>query len=139
MYVNNTFFKTVDLLERGMTVSQIRREVIGNNIANAETPNFKRSDINFEAQLGRALASENDKGQLKALATNPRHIPFYQPLNYKDVRPRKVLDYLTDSKNNGNNVDIEQESMDSVRNQMRYELLAEALRFQFNQINMVVR
>ena len=41
-----------------MDVATLRRNVIANNIANANTPNFKRSDVNFESQLKRALDSE---------------------------------------------------------------------------------
>jgi len=41
-----------------MDASLIRRDVISNNIANADVPNFKRSVVNFESELKRALNSE---------------------------------------------------------------------------------
>ncbi len=47
----------VDPERREMDVSVLRRNVIANNLANADTPNFKRSVVNFESQLKRALAS----------------------------------------------------------------------------------
>jgi len=56
--IGNDFSKTVDILQRAMDASLIRRDVISNNIANADVPNFKRSVVNFESELKRALNSE---------------------------------------------------------------------------------
>ena len=95
-----------------MDVAALRQNVIANNIANADTPNFKRSDVNFESQLKRALDSEKVTPPFPQYITNPRHIPFDKPMDWRQVRPRRVLDYLTEAKNNGNNVDIEQEGID---------------------------
>jgi len=139
MFTNNSFGKTVDILQRTMDVSMIRREVIANNIANAETPNFKRSDVNFEASLGRALATEKEPQGLEAKMSSARHIPFNRTVDYKSVEPRTVLDYLTQSNNNGNNVDIETETMASTQNQMMYELMTSSVSSQFRRINMVLR
>ena len=138
MFTGSSFGKTVDILQRSMDTSLLRREVISNNIANAETPDFKRSDVSFEAELSKALASEN-KRTLPAKVTDPRHMSFNQTVDYKSVRPRRVLDYLTQSKNNGNNVDIEQEVMMATQNQMMYELMTQSVSFQFSQINIVTR
>ena len=138
MIVNN-FTKTVDLLHRAMDASIIRRDVIANNLANSEVPNFKRSELNFESQLKRALDSEKQKPALELKLTHPKHIPNWKHLDYKDVKPRRVLDYATTSKNNGNNVDPEQEVLAGVQNQLTYYLLAQAQSFQFNQISQALR
>ncbi len=139
MFTNNTFGKTVDIMQRTMDVSLTRREVIANNIANAETPNFKRTDVNFEASLARALESENAPKQLEAKMSSSNHIPFNRTVDYTSVEPRFVLDYLTQTKNNGNNVDIEQETMASTKNQMMYELMTSSMSSQFSRIKMVLR
>jgi flagellar basal-body rod protein FlgB len=121
-----------------MDVSMLRQQVIADNIANADTPNFKRSTVNFEAELERALESEKSN-KPKAYLTDPRHIPFDRQQNYRDVRPRKVLDYLSTADNNGNNVDIEQESMNLLQNQLRYRLLSKAVSEEFGRVNIVLR
>ena len=139
MFTNNSFGKTVDILHRTMDVSLTRREVIANNISNVETPNFKRTDVNFEASLARALASEKAPKTLEAKMSSSNHIPFNRSVDYKSVKPRFVLDYLTQSKNNGNNVDIEQETMAATQNQMMYELMTSTISSQFKRINMVLR
>ena len=138
MLENTTFAKSVDLIQRNMAVSTLRRQVIANNIANVETPNFKRSTVNFEAELGRALASEKLDRSI-GVVTHEKHIPFNRTVDYRTVGPRIVLDYLTTSKNNGNNVDIERELMQATENQMMYELMAGAVNHQFKQINIVLR
>ncbi len=140
LFVNTSWGKTMDILQREMDVAVIRRQVIANNIANADTPNFKRSVVDFESQLGRALASETPPpGLLEAKMTNKRDIPFYRSIDYRTVGPRRVLDYWSTSDNNGNNVDLEQEMMDGLNNQLEYQLMAQAVSSQFAQINLVLR
>ena len=139
MFDNSSFGKTVDILKRTLDVSNMRQGVIANNIANVETPDFKRSDVSFESELGRALASEENQGGLQAKTSSERHIDFNKPLDYRNVSPRINLDYLTTAKNNGNNVDIEVEEMNALKNQMRYELVMETVKHEFNMIDMVIK
>lgn len=138
MFDSTTFGKNLDILQRTMDVSLLRREVISNNIANADTPNFKRTDVNFEAALSKALASEKQSAFPMKL-THEKHIPNNRVIDYKTVNPRRVLDYLTQTDNNGNNVDIEKEMMASVQNQMRYQLMTQSVNNQFRKINLVVK
>jgi flagellar basal-body rod protein FlgB len=135
----NTFSKTLDLLHRTMDAAEIRRQVIANNIANAGVPNFKRSDVNFESELKRALETEKQRPALELTLTNPKHIPDWQPRDYRDVKVRRVLDYVSTSNNNGNNVNPEEEFMLALENQLRYTLLAQAAGFEFSQANMALR
>jgi len=139
MFLNTNFGKTVAILQRGMDVASLRREVIANNIANVNTPNFKRSTVNFEAQLKRALDDEKTSVQPAAFVTDPRHISFDQKLDWQTVKPVRQLDYLTQSKNNGNNVDLQEELMSAEQNQMMYSLMAQAAANEFNQLNIVLR
>ena len=139
MDISNDFTKTVDILHRAMDASLVRRDVIANNIANADVPNFKRSVVNFESELKRALDSAKNKPALELTLTDPKHIPNWRERDYREVQPRRVLDYVTTAKNNGNNVDPEEEMMLSVQNQLVYTLMAQAQTFEFGQINLVLR
>ena len=139
MIVNNNFSKTIDLLHRGMNVASLRETVIANNLANADVPNFKRTDVNFESELKRALDTEKQKPVLELKLTDPAHIPNWMPRDYQDVQPRRVLDYLTQSDNNGNNVNPEEEFNLLLKNQLRYMLLSQMATFEFSQVNMVLR
>jgi len=135
----NSFQKTVDLLHRAMSASAVRREVIANNISNAESYGFKRSDVNFESELKRALDTEKQKPALELTQSDPRHFSNYKARDYRDVQIRRVLDYTTTDKNNGNNVNMEQETMASLKNQMAYTLYAKSVEFEFDQVNQVLR
>ncbi len=139
MFLNNSFGKTLDIMQRSMDVSMLRQDVIADNIANADTPNFKRSVINFESQLNAALASENAPRPMQAAMTHERHISFSRPVDYRSVQPQRQLDYLTTADNNGNNVDIEVESMNFLNNQLLYSLMTNSVTQQFQRVNMVVR
>ena len=138
MFDSTSFGKNLDVLQRTMDVSLLRREVITNNIANAETPNFRRTDVNFEASLAKALATENTK-TFEMTLTHEKHIPNNRVVDYKTIKPRRVLDYTTQTDNNGNNVDIEKEVMDVVKNQMQYQLMTQSISSQFKSVNMIVR
>jgi flagellar basal-body rod protein FlgB len=137
--VSNTFDKTVDLLHRAMDANAVRRDVIADNMANANVPNFKRSIVNFESELKRALDTEGRRPSVELNLTDPRHIPAWRPRDYRDVEVRRVLDYTSTYNNNGNNVDPEQELMLALENQMTYTLLAQSAAFEFGQISRVLR
>ena len=139
MQIDNSFSKTIDLLHRALGASSARGAVIANNMANSEVPNFKRSMLNYESELKRALDTEKQKPVLELTTTHPSHFPGWQPKNYQDVEPRRVLDYLTQTNNNGNNVSPEEEFNLVLKNQLRYMLLAQAADFEFSQVNMVLR
>jgi flagellar basal-body rod protein FlgB len=138
MFLNNSFGKTLDIMQRSMDVSMLRQDVIANNIANADTPNYKRSVVNFESQLSAALDSQN-RPSFRAALTDERHISFSRPVDYRSVTPEIRLDYLTTSDNNGNNVDIEVESMNFLNNQLLYSLMTNSVSQQFARVNLVVR
>ncbi len=139
MFANNSFGRTLDILHRSMDVAALRQNVIANNIANADTPNFKRSVVTFESRLRAAVEGERAPRPMQAAMTRERHIPFAQPVDYRTVRPQRQLDYLTMTDNNGNNVDIEVESMDYLNNQLMYTLMSDTVNQQFQRLNLVVR
>ena len=45
----------MDYMQRGLVAANLRQEVISNNIANVNTPKFKRSDVVFESLLAKEL------------------------------------------------------------------------------------
>jgi flagellar basal-body rod protein FlgB len=138
MIFGGSFGRNVDLLTREMNVLTLRNNVIANNIANSDTPNFKRSDVNFETKLKQAIESEKVV-PFPQYITDPKHIPFDRPVDYRTVAPRRVLDYLTTAKNNGNNVDIEKEGMDALTNQLLYTTLAQAVSGSFQRVQIVLK
>jgi flagellar basal-body rod protein FlgB len=137
--ITNSFEKTVELWHRAIDASLIRRDVIAHNMSNSQVPNYKRQIVNFEAELKRALDTEKNRPALELNLADPRHIPNWRERDYRDVEPRRVLDYTSTYNNNGNNVDPEQELTAALENQMSYTLLAQAAAFEFGQISRALR
>jgi flagellar basal-body rod protein FlgB len=90
---------------------QRRAEVLSNNLANADTPNFRARDIDFRAALGGA-----DAGSLPLAATSSGHIGTTSAsgdgLKYR-VPMQPSLD--------GNTVDAETEQAAFAENSVRYQ------------------
>lgn len=136
----NTFTRSVDLLQRAMDAATLRYNVTANNLANSETPNFKRTTVNFESELKRAFQSEEDaKSAFNLTRTDPRHISLYNATDYRTIEPRRVTDYTTTEKANGNNVNAETEANNILQIQMQYRLLSALTNFEFSQVGTVMK
>lgn len=135
-----SFEKNLDLLQRSLTVSSLRDKVHANNIANVETPNFKRTRVSFESELATALKNERlGVNNLELKRTSAKHFKGSQAPSYSDVQPRLLLDSLTTARNNGNNVDIDVEVQQALENQMLYTMLTQVAGHEFRQIDIVLR
>ena len=77
--------------------------------------------------------------KLPAILTDERHIPFYIEKDIRSVDPKVNLDYNTSLRNDGNNVDIEKEMVDSSKNMMRYNALVNALNHNYKMIKTVIK
>lgn len=138
MFLDSDFMRTQDILQRSMSASLIRQEVIANNIANADTPNFKRSDVAFESELARALSSCDPRPFPEAI-TDKRHIPFFRLRDYREIKPIVYVDYTTTYRNDGNNVDIEKEMVDAKENALRYTAMAQRVSDNFKLLSIVMK
>ncbi|MBO6220217.1 MAG: flagellar basal body rod protein FlgB [Treponema sp.] len=136
----NTFTRSVDLLSRAMDVNSLRYQVSANNIANAEVPNYKRQEVNFESELKRAFDSEKDADhRFQLTRTDERHIQLDEPYDWRSVEPRRVTDWATTANANGNNVDPEVEAMNIMKIQLNYRLLAQLENFEFSQVKTAMK
>ena len=114
--LTNSVFKG---LERSMDAASLRQTVISNNIANVDTPNFKRSEVRFEDLLKKEM---NGSLTIQARRTDPRHFSFSTGAT---VDPQIVQDKTSIMNNNKNNVDIDAEMSLSAKNQLGYSTLVQ--------------
>ena len=112
-------------LPRAMTAATIRQEVIANNIANVNTPNYRKSVVNFEDLLARELYGEEPDGKLKMTRTHDKHLPF-KPFDFH-ATPTIVQDNTTIMRTDDNNVDIDVEMASLAKNQLYYNTLVTEL------------
>lgn len=136
----NSFANSIDLLQRALDVESLRYQVSANNLANSEVPNYKKQSVNFESELKRAFESrDNDYDSFHLVTTDSRHIQSEQPRDWRSVEPRRVTDYTTTGKANGNNVDAEEEAMNITKIQMQYRLLTQLENFEFSQVKIAMK
>ncbi len=113
-----------DYLSRGLAAANMRQEVISNNIANVNTPHFKRSGVNFEDLLAKELHLDDDAGKLDVVRTHDRHLPI--PLRGK---AHAVIeeDNSTTMRVDDNNVDIDIEMAGLAKNHMYHNAMTTQL------------
>ena len=112
----NSFTRSIDLLHRALDVANLRHTVAANNIANAGVPNFKRTEVHFESELKKAFESEEKaRGAFELKTSSPRHFKINTVIDYKTVKPQRVVDYTSTENTNGNNVNVETEAMNIVK------------------------
>jgi len=110
--------QTARVLERAMDGAALRHKVIANNIANVNTPNFKRSDVQFETLLARSL-----QDGMPLTTTHPKHLALTSG-DPAAVQPRIVTDRSISMRNDGNNVDIDVENARMLENNVYFEAVA---------------
>jgi len=113
-------------LPRAMTASSMRQEVIANNIANVNTPNYRKKNVEFEDMLAREIYGEKQpEGKLTMVRTHDKHLPF-KPVAVH-AAPNVVEDNNTLMRVDNNNVDIDIEMATLAKNQIYYNALANQL------------
>ena len=136
----STFSDSIDLLHRALDVSTLRYQVSADNISKSEVPGYKKQVVNFESELKRAFQSrDNEHNSFKMQTFDERHIKSEVPRDWRSVEPRRVTDWQTAAKANGNNIDAEEEAMNIVKIQMQYRLLSQLTTFEFSQMNTAMK
>ena len=138
MFDETLTMKTIELGRRALGGATLREKVIANNIANVNTPGFKRSTVRFEDQLKELLDSSEDSDKLPAYITHPRHIPFNAPLNINEFNPIIVQSSDTIFRNDKNNVNIDQEMADLSKNNLYYNVMATSISQRFRILRSII-
>ena len=110
------FDVTQALLERAMSGASLRQTALANNIANANTAGYKRSDVDFASTLAGALDNGDSKQQIDSIQFSP------------------VTDQST-GRADGNNVDIDAEMADLSENSVVYQTLVEIAKARIQMIS----
>lgn len=128
------FGGTISALEKGLDAASLRNDVINNNIANVNTPNFKSSSVQFESLLRDAVEGKSLKGSI----TNARHIAI-GGADVDDVSAVVVQNNNTTMRADGNNVDIEAEMTDLAKNTIYYNALVRKITGQITQLRTAIK
>lgn len=121
------------VLEKGLNASSLRQKVLADNVANVDTPGFKRSDVDFEQALNAALGTRGSTLSLKTSV--PRHIAIGTSGNQALVQ----TDHSTSLRNDSNNVDIDREMTNVAENGLYYNALTRTISSQLGMLRMVIK
>lgn len=113
-------FSLVNRLNTALDGSSLRHKVLSDNIANVNTPQFKRSDVNFME----ALSCTPEKARLNLARTHPKHLTGRAKTESKF---RIETDFTTTMRNDTSNVDIEREMTLLTENQLYYTTITDNL------------
>jgi flagellar basal-body rod protein FlgB len=109
-------------IKKSLDLRSARQNLISSNIANAETPGYKASDIQFESQLKHAL----NENRIRPKTTDPRHIGGNRSAPIESVQPEIVVD-KSPGRLDGNNVQMEAEVVKLNENHLMYSASIQAL------------
>ncbi|MGI5911141.1 MAG: flagellar basal body rod protein FlgB [Syntrophomonadaceae bacterium] len=111
------------LLNKGLDVLALRNMAIANNIANVDTPGYKRREIIFEENIKKVLEKKqiNDKLYLN----NSRHMQILEQTSR--IEPELRIVNETSYRNDGNNVDIDVETAKLAKNKLAYDALGRSM------------
>jgi flagellar basal-body rod protein FlgB len=79
--VSINFEKALGSAERALIFRSQRAEILSNNIANADTPNFKARDLDFSTVLLQSQTKETPATPISLKTTNVKHITGKESVN----------------------------------------------------------
>lgn len=123
-------FSNVNLLEKGLDASWLKNQVIANNIANVDTPNFKSSSVAFEDAFQAALEDDG----FSAKKTRDGHIDFES----QSIEAAVQTNTDTSAGLDGNNVDIDYENAELAKNSILYNTLIEQVSSEFRKLDSAI-
>lgn len=127
-------FNSMTNLENGLNAAWLRNSTILNNVANVDTPDFKSSGVEFESLYKSMM---NDEDGFKAKQTRATHMDF--GTGRTSVEGVVVKRDNTTYREDGNNVDIDQEMTDFAKNVIYYNALLRKVNGQFSQMKSAIQ
>ena len=129
---NTGVYDYINVLGKAANASWLRNEVINNNIANVNIPNYKRQDVSFDDTLAIELKKTGttqvdlDKRVANADSTRLEGKIYTDATNYS---------YRID----GNNVDIDTENVELASNEIKYNGLVSSINAEFARLKSVIK
>ena len=125
-------FGYVDVLKTAADASWLREEVLTNNIANVDTPNYKRQDVEFTTYLKSALEQAGTPASTLTQKVNEANLSGITTRTYTE---NTTLSYRMD----GNNVDLSTENAELAAEQINYNALIDSMNNEFTRMKAVLK
>jgi flagellar basal-body rod protein FlgB len=125
--------RSIGTIQSWLTGLSQRGQAISNNIANIDTPGYKKQEVPFETTLQRAIGQSSTK----LTTTDSRHIAFGNASSGQ--LGLQGAQQLAGSRADQNTVDIDQEMVELSETQMRYQAASSALSTKISILRNVIR
>ena len=120
------------MLKSAADASWLREEVLTNNIANVDTPNYKRQDVEFTTYLKSALEQAGTPASTLTQKVNEANLSGITTRTYTE---NTTLSYRMD----GNNVDLSTENAELAAEQINYNALIDSMNNEFTRMKAVLK
>lgn len=130
--MSSGIFGYVNVLKSAADASWLREEVLSNNIANVDTPNYKRQDVEFKTYLNSAI---EQSGKSKATLTQKINNVDLSNIKTRTYTDNSALSYRID----GNNVDLSTENVELAAEQINYNALIDSMNNEFSRFKAVLK
>lgn len=122
------------VMHRAMDAAMLRHDILADNVANVNTPGFKRSDAVFEEALADALDGRSFSGR----KTRPGHRDIGR-IDPESVAARAVTFNHLSMRNDENNVDIDREMGELAKTQLHYRAVVQAYTAEFGKVGNMIQ
>lgn len=127
---SSDIYNYINVMDKAADATWLRQTAISNNIANQDTPGYKRQDVDFEGTLEREL----NKSKYTSLDSKVKNLHMNH-LNVETYTDSAGYSYRLDK----NNVDPEQEYAELASAQIRYSALIDSMSSEYARIKSVIK
>ena len=125
---------SINMFQDALDGSARRHEAIADNMANVNTPGYKRKEVAFQDKLKEAYLG--DEPDVTLHQAHPRHISLGTG---KPVKPSAYQVNDTTMRNDENNVDPDRQMAKMSKNSMYYQGLSQFLSQQFRSVSTLIQ
>lgn len=128
--ISSNAFNYINVLDKAADTSWTRESLIANNLANVNTPNYKRQDINFQSAL------KTELGKFKYTSLDKK----IENVDLRRLNPAVYTDSASYSyRLDGNNVDVDTEQVELATEQIKYQALTKSISSEFERLRTVIK
>ena len=130
--ITSGVYDYINILGKAADGAWARNEAISNNIANVDTPGYKRQDVSFETELQHALKASKYTSLDQKVKDANQHLKRLNPRAYMDI---PNWSYRMDK----NNVDVDTENVELASNQIKYNGITNSIDNEFKNLKTVIK
>ena len=134
-----SFGQTVGMLKNAMDGAGAAHGVIANNVANVNTPNFRRSDVSFKQALAATEPAAGNPDELGLAITSDRHFAVGGAQGTQPFEITTTVAQDQQMRVDGSNVDVDQEMAKLSLNSAYAQTMGQLLQNQYSRLRQAIQ